>query len=527
MSNPATVSTAPVGEIEVPAPPVAPRRWWTEDWLAVLLGFVVLATVLALFHWKVVDLRNVVPTFRWTTDSQIASLTPAWIDALDAITRDAEAKRQQNVATLSKSLKDALLSKDRKAIEAAAGKMAALGNRTVAGALAVEIRGHAAAVAENRIFTRDNLAKVFYVGLGFLIVAGAGIGLLGRRVVPFLIGLPAVFALAWLARFLAGNGLFVDWGIEYVIFALLLGLLISNTIGVPAWLVPTVQTEFFIKTGLVILGASLLFMEVLQAGALGIVQAVLSIAVVWYACFWLCRKLKVDDEFGAMLSTAVSICGVSAAIAACGAIQGDKKKLSYVTSLVLIVTVPMMIVMPWIAKAAGMDDLVAGAWLGGTLDTSASVVAAGALISDAAMKTGVIVKFSQNALIGVAAFALAIWWTFKAGAATGERPSAAVIWQRFPKFVLGFVAASAVFSFALPADIVAGTRSALGEVRTWWFALAFVCIGLETRFVELATTEQGRPALAFIGAQTINVLWTLLLAFLLFGGLIVAQPVIN
>jgi uncharacterized integral membrane protein (TIGR00698 family) len=527
MSNPATVSTTQVGHVEVSASPIAPRRWWTEDWLAVLLGFVVLATVLGLFHWKVVDLRNAVSAFRWTTDSQIASLTPGWIDALDVIARDAEAKRQQNVATLSKGLKEALLGKDRKAIEAAAGKMAALGSRTVAGALAVEIRGHAAAVAENRIFTRDNLAKVFYVGLGFLIVAGAGIGLLGRRVVPFLVGLPAVFGLAWLARFLAGNGLFVDWGIEYVIFALLLGLIISNTIGVPAWLMPAVQTEFFIKTGLVILGASLLFMEVLQAGALGIVQAVLSIVVVWYACFWLCRKLKVDDEFGAMLSTAVSICGVSAAIAACGAIQGDKKKLSYVTSLVLIVAVPMMIVMPWIAKSTGMDDLVAGAWLGGTLDTSASVVAAGALISDAAMKTGVIVKFSQNALIGVAAFVLAIWWTLKAGAATGERPSAAVIWQRFPKFVLGFVAASAVFSFVLPADIVTGTRGALGEIRTWWFALAFVCIGLETRFVELATTEQGRPALAFIGAQAINVVWTLLLAFLLFGGLLVAQPIIN
>jgi len=105
-------------------------------------------------------------------------------------------------------------------------------------------------------------------------------------------------------------------GIEYVIFALAIGLLISNTIGTPAWLKPAVQTEFFIKTGLVILGASLLFMEVVQAGALGIVQAVLVVFVVWYACMWLCRKLRVDDEFGAMLSTAVSICGVSAAIAA-------------------------------------------------------------------------------------------------------------------------------------------------------------------------------------------------------------------
>ena len=117
-----------------------------------------------------------------------------------------------------------------------------------------------------------------------------------------------------------------------------------------------------------------------------------------------------------------------------------------------------------------------------------------------------------------------IWWTLKAGAATGERPSAGVIWERFPKFVLGFIVASIVFSFLLPADLVTGTRSALGELRVWWFALAFVCIGLETRFIELAATEQGRPALAFVGAQTINVFWTLLLAYLLFGGVIFPQP---
>jgi uncharacterized integral membrane protein (TIGR00698 family) len=377
------------------------------------------------------------------------------------------------------------------------------------------------------VFTAENLVKVGWVGLGFLVVATAGIALLGGRAVPFVIGLPVVFALAFGARLLAGNGLFIDWGIEYVIFSLFLGLLISNTIGTPEWLKPAVQTEFFVKTGLVILGSSLLFHEVLQAGALGITQAVLVIFVVWYSCFWLSRKLKVDDEFAAMLSTAVSICGVSAAIAACGAIQGDKKKLSYVTSLVLIVAVPMMIVMPWIAKSTGMDDLVAGAWLGGTLDTSASVVAAGALISDAAMKTGVIVKFSQNALVGVAAFLLAVWWTFKAGAATGEKPTAAVIWQRFPKFVIGFVIASAVFSFALPTELVNGTRGLLGDLRTWWFALAFVCIGLETRVIDLAKTDGGRPALAFLGAQTINVFWTLLLAWLLFGGVLFAQPAIQ
>jgi uncharacterized membrane protein YadS len=525
MTDQATTVTTPSAREVSTATPAAPR-WRTEDWIAVVLGFLVITAVLAVFQWKVADLRNVVPNFRWTTDSQIGSMTPGWTEALDQIAKDAQARGQQNVVDLSRGLKDALASKDRKAIEAAAGRLVALNSKTLAGALATEIRGHAVATAE-KIYASDNLLKLLYVAIGLLVVSAIGIFLLGSRVAPFLIGLPVIFSLAWLARLLAGNGLFITWGIEYVIFALLLGLLISNTVGVPAWLKPAAQTEFFIKTGLVILGASLLFMEVVQAGALGIVQAVLVVFVVWYACFWLARKLRVDDEFGAMLSTAVSICGVSAAIAACGAIQGDKKKLSYVTSLVLIVAVPMMIVMPWIAKATGMDDLVAGAWLGGTLDTSASVVAAGALVSDAAMKTGVIVKFSQNALIGVAAFMLAIWWAFKLRATTGERPSASVIWDRFPKFVLGFVAASAVFSFALSPELVNGTRTALTEIRTWWFALAFVCIGLETRFVELATYEQGRPALAFLGAQTVNVFWTLLLAWLLFGGVIVAQPVIN
>ena len=79
------------------------------------------------------------------------------------------------------------------------------------------------------MFTRDNLLKVAYVGIGFIVVGALGIALIGSRVLPFLLGLPVVFALAFAARFLAGNGLFVDWGIEYVIFALGLGLLISNT----------------------------------------------------------------------------------------------------------------------------------------------------------------------------------------------------------------------------------------------------------------------------------------------------------
>ena len=165
-----------------------------------------------------------------------------------------------------------------------------------------------------------NLLKLGTLGsllLGCSALALAGTGLSLRRLLP---GFGVVFGLAMAAQALAGHASIEALGLEHVIFALGLGLAVSNTVGVPAWLAPAVRTEFYIKTGLVILGSSLLFQEILQAGALGLVQAVLVVAAVWAFAFWLARRLRVDEEFAAMLSTAVSICGVSAAIAACGAI---------------------------------------------------------------------------------------------------------------------------------------------------------------------------------------------------------------
>jgi uncharacterized membrane protein YadS len=226
-----------------------------------------------------------------------------------------------------------------------------------------------------------------------------------------------------------------------------------------------------------------------------------------------------------MLSSAVSICGVSAAIATAGAVKGDPKKLSYVTSIVLVCAVPMMVLMPIISKAFGMPDAVAGAWLGGTLDTSGSVVAAGALISDLAMKVGVTVKMSQNVLIGLAAFILSVVWTMKGAATTGEKPSLMEIWYRFPKFVLGFLASSLLFSFVLSEATTKAISRPLQNLEVWFFALAFTSIGLETRFLDIAKLGGGRPALAFLVAQSFNIIWTLILAYLLFGGILFPAPV--
>ena len=352
------------------------------------------------------------------------------------------------------------------------------------------------------------------------VFSSIGVWLLGERISQFSTGFPVLFVLGVMAHLLAGNATANAWGIEFVIFALIAGLLVSNTIGTPAWLQPAVRTEFYIKTGIILMGATILFGEILKAGALGILQSVLVVIVVWYFSYWLAKKMRLDDEFAAMLSTAVSICGVSAAIAACGAIQGDRRKLSYVTSIVLIVAVPMIVIQPWLIRTFAIPDAVAGAWLGGTLDTTGSVVAAGELISETATKVGTIVKFSQNVLIGVAAFLLSLWWSAKSSKSAGV----AVIWQRFPKFVLGFVGASLFFSFVLDGGMAAKAKPAITSLRNMWFAMAFVSIGLETKFTDLLTTDGGRPFWSFLGAQAFNVVWTLLLAWLIFGGILFETP---
>ena len=371
------------------------------------------------------------------------------------------------------------------------------------------------------LFSPQALAGWLAAGVGIGVLSAIALMLEGNvDLARYTRGFPILFALAWVSMVAAGHQQSAALGIEYVIYALAVGLLVSHLGGASDSIRAAARSELFIKTGLVIMGATILFSDVVAAGALGIVQAVGVVIVVWYVAFWLARRLRVDEELAVMLATAVSICGVSAAIAACGAIQGDRRKLSYITTLVLVVAVPMIIFMPWIARVAGIPDAVAGAWMGGTLDTTASVTAAGALVSETTMKVGTIVKFSQNVLIGVAAVALSTWWAMRHSNGQETKVGVGVIWQRFPKFVLGFVAASIVFSFFLSPALVDQTKSAIGSVRTIWFALAFVAIGLEARVGDLLKFDSGRPLVAFVAAQAFNVAWTLALAWLIFGGIV-------
>ncbi len=338
-----------------------------------------------------------------------------------------------------------------------------------------------------------------------------------------------IYLLAIASLVIAGQAGIDAWGIEYVLVALALGLVGSNLLGIH--LAGVAQAEFYIKTGLVIMGSGMLFGDLLQAGVAGMLQALAVVGVVWIFSLWLSRKLGIDDEFGVILASAVSICGVSAAIVAAGAIQGDKKKLSYVTTLVLLVAIPMLIFQPWLAQLFEIPPLVAGAWLGGTLDTTASVAAATEILGPAATKVGIVVKFSQNVLIGVAAFFIATWWVLRKKPAQEadpvSKPGFGVIWERFPKFILGFLAAALVSSFFVPGEITSQTGAFLKSFQKIWFALAFVAIGLEARFAELWQLQGGKPALAFITAQFFNIAWTLLWAYLLFGGYLLDPPSIQ
>jgi uncharacterized integral membrane protein (TIGR00698 family) len=367
------------------------------------------------------------------------------------------------------------------------------------------------------IFSIRNLQGVLLLYFTLLIV-GLTTTFMRRAKLNYLVaGLSFLFLISAFAQVLAGYKMFKDAGLEFVIFALILGIIIRSILGSPNWLKDSLQSEFFIKTGLVLLGTSIIFQDVIKAGSLGLIQALVVVLAVWYFAYWLARKFKIDEELSLMISSAVSICGVSAAIATCGAIQGDGKKLSYVVSLVLIVALPMMIFMPILATHLQLPPAVAGAWIGGTIDTTGAVVATGAQLGDEALKVSTIVKLSQNVLLGIAAVAISFFWMIKKKDSAQSKPDWKLIWERFPKFVLGFLAASLVYSFVVTPDTIAQTKDFIKGIQTALFALAFVSIGLETDLSFLIKTGNGKPALVFIGAQLFNVIFTLLVAYFLFA----------
>ena len=371
----------------------------------------------------------------------------------------------------------------------------------------------------NAVLKMENLINILILFFPVYLVSLMGSLLLNKDVKPIAKGFPIVYFLTMLALILAGNSFLKSINLEAVIISLSLGLVLSNIFDIPKWLRDSLSTELFVKIGLVLLGTTVIFGDILKAGSLGLVQALLVVLSVWYFAFWLSKKMGIDEEMSLMISSAVSICGVSAAIATSGAIKGDSKKLSYVISLVLITAIPMIMFMPFIAKAIGLSEAVTGAWLGGTIDTTGAVIASGSLVGEVALQTSTIVKFSQNVLLGLAAFAISIYWTYtnnQSDVAQQTKPSLGLIWDRFPKFVIGFMAASLLFSFILSAEQINEVKGGLKSIQGLWFALAFTSIGLETKFSDLFNSEGRKPMYAFLIAQVFNIFITLIIAYFLF-----------
>ena len=271
--------------------------------------------------------------------------------------------------------------------------------------------------------------------------------LLRRPLKGLLPSLVVVFAVSLLAQVVAKIPAVSYYGFESVFFSVLFGLVIRNVWRVPAWMKPAIQGEFFIKIGVVCLGATILFSDVMKSGVFGLVPACLVVAVVWFFAFRFSRRMKVDERSAMILASGLSICGVSASITAARVVGGDDRKLSYIVSLVLIVVVPMIYLMPWLANlilphlfAPEVAEEVAGAWIGGTIDTTSGVAASSMIVGEVANQHAVIIKAEQNVLIGVVAFFIALYLSTR-GEKGGQAPSLGIVWEKFPKFILGFVAA--------------------------------------------------------------------------------------
>ena len=325
-------------------------------------------------------------------------------------------------------------------------------------------------------------------------------------------------------------------GVGYAFWALLIGLVIANTGragagGTPAWLRPALRSELYVKTGLVLLGAEVLFGNVLRLGLPGLFVAwlVTPVVLVFMYRFGV-RTLRIGSRPLVMvIAAATSVCGVSAAMAVAAATRARKQELTLAVGMSLIFTVAMMIVMPLAVRAAGIDPVVGAAWIGGTVDATGAVVAAGALLGEQAEQIAAVVKMIQNTLIGLIAFLVAVFWVARVERTGDRKPEAMEIWRRLPKFVIGFAAASLLFSFVLTPTLgaarVAATLDLTSDVRGWLFCLAFVSIGLDSSFRDLARhTAGGRPIQLYLAGQTFNLALTLAAAHLAFGGVLFERP---
>ena len=374
------------------------------------------------------------------------------------------------------------------------------------------------------------LLRTFLV-LGILF--GIGIKLQGEKIGKFIPAFIVLFIICIVVRMVSAE-FTLNRYLEWAFWALLIGLLISNTVGTPEWLKPAIRTEFYIKTGLVIMGFSVLFSNIAKFGLYGLGIAWIVTPIVIIFMWWFGTKvLKIDNKpLVITLASATSVCGTSAAIATGAAAKAKKEDLSLAISISIIFTILMMVFEPMIIRACGMNQLMGGALIGGTVDSTGAVVLAGNALGEEAEQAAVLVKSIQNILIGFIAFFVAIFFATKVDKTEGQKVGAGEIWTRFPKFIIGFFVASLVASFVvLPLTDGATVKSingVLDQYKNWAFVLAFTSIGLDTNFKSLFKQMQGGKVLwLYIVGQVFNILLTLFAVWFLLSGVVFKVPVLE
>ena len=370
--------------------------------------------------------------------------------------------------------------------------------------------------------------------LGILFTAGAK--LLGEKAKKYFPAFIGVFVLGVIVRLISAE-FTLNRYLEWAFWALIVGLLVSNTVGVPKWLKPAVKTEFYIKAGLVVMGFSVLFSNIAKFGlyGLGISWIVCPLCIIFM--WWFGTKvLKIDNKpLVITLASATSVCGTSAAIATGAAANCKKTDLTVAVSISIIFTVIMMVAMPLIIEAVGMSPIMGGALIGGTVDSTGAVVVAGTALGEEAQTAAVLVKSIQNILIGFVAFFVSLFFATRvepSESGSVEKVGAIEIWRRFPKFILGFFAASLIASFIIQplagADQVSAINKVLDQYKNWAFVLAFVSIGLDTNFKEIISQlHGGKVVWLYIVGQLFNIVLTMAMVWLLLSGVLFPVPTLD
>ncbi|MHB8928089.1 MAG: YeiH family protein [Bacillota bacterium] len=310
-----------------------------------------------------------------------------------------------------------------------------------------------------------------------VVTPAGGLGLIGRGL-SYIPGLALLLGIGYAGKVIAR---YVPHT-EYVLFAIAIGMIISNTMTLPKIFVPGAKTyELWLKTGIVFMGGSLVLQNVAKIGGPGILLVIVEIFVSIVVAHYLAKWFKLKEKLGSLIGVGVGICGVSAIIGASGAIDADEDDQSYAIATILLFGAVMVFLLPLLGHFIGLSDRFFGFWAGVSVDNTAETIATGFAFSDAAGKVATVVKLARNTLMGLVILVMALWYAQRG--LTGEvRNKAKFLWDRFPKFVLGFLVVSALATagFFSPAQIKAMTG-----LSKWLFMLTFAGVGMATRFSDM------------------------------------------